>query len=217
MRRVAPLEVAPVQLVRLPLTWVAWQRWPGDPPAPRKPSTPPAGRVRQAPLTRPQPTMLRPPAHARHPTRRARHALKLRPLARQHPTPGLPEAIRLPPGSALRYICSIAIKRRRGKRSAPVSASSARNQGERILDFLDARTGNAGLPELFMITLLRPIPLPGSRRYSGMRLLCYALTLDTGGEGGYTPCLTGWGRSSVGRAPEWHSGGQGFDSPRLHQ
>jgi hypothetical protein len=25
------------------------------------------------------------------------------------------------------------------------------------------------------------------------------------------------GRSSVGRAPEWHSGGQGFDSPRLHQ
>ena len=25
-----------------------------------------------------------------------------------------------------------------------------------------------------------------------------------------------WGRSSVGRAPEWHSGGQGFDSPRLH-
>jgi hypothetical protein len=39
------------------------------------------------------------------------------------------------------------------------------------LDFLDARTGNALLPELFMITLLRPIPLPGSRRYSGMRLL----------------------------------------------
>ena len=25
-----------------------------------------------------------------------------------------------------------------------------------------------------------------------------------------------WGRSSVGRAPEWHSGGQGFDPPRLH-
>ena len=24
------------------------------------------------------------------------------------------------------------------------------------------------------------------------------------------------GRSSVGRAPEWHSGGQGFESPRLH-
>jgi hypothetical protein len=31
------------------------------------------------------------------------------------------------------------------------------------------------------------------------------------------PRLTGRGRSSVGRAPEWHSGGQGFDSPRLHQ
>ena len=27
----------------------------------------------------------------------------------------------------------------------------------------------------------------------------------------------GWGRSSVGRALEWHSRGQGFDSPRLHQ
>ena len=26
----------------------------------------------------------------------------------------------------------------------------------------------------------------------------------------------GWGRSSVGRALEWHSRGQGFDSPRLH-
>src|SRR5438105_8970617 len=28
---------------------------------------------------------------------------------------------------------------------------------------------------------------------------------------------SGWGRSSVGRAPEWHSGGQGFEPPRLHQ
>jgi hypothetical protein len=26
----------------------------------------------------------------------------------------------------------------------------------------------------------------------------------------------GRGRSSVGRAPEWHSGGQGFEPPRLH-
>lgn len=26
----------------------------------------------------------------------------------------------------------------------------------------------------------------------------------------------GWGRSSVGRAPQWHCGGQGFESPRLH-
>ncbi len=25
-----------------------------------------------------------------------------------------------------------------------------------------------------------------------------------------------WGRSSVGRAPQWHCGGQGFESPRLH-
>lgn len=25
------------------------------------------------------------------------------------------------------------------------------------------------------------------------------------------------GRSSVGRAPQWHCGGQGFNSPRLHQ
>ena len=31
-----------------------------------------------------------------------------------------------------------------------------------------------------------------------------------------TPRLIDRGRSSVGRAPEWHSGGQGFDSPRLH-
>src|SRR5882762_3979222 len=27
---------------------------------------------------------------------------------------------------------------------------------------------------------------------------------------------SGRGRSSVGRAPEWHSGGQGFEPPRLH-
>ena len=26
-----------------------------------------------------------------------------------------------------------------------------------------------------------------------------------------------WGCSSVGRALEWHSRGQGFDSPHLHQ
>ena len=26
-----------------------------------------------------------------------------------------------------------------------------------------------------------------------------------------------WGLSSVGRAPDLHSGGQEFDSPRLHQ
>ena len=32
------------------------------------------------------------------------------------------------------------------------------------------------------------------------------------------PTVSGFvrGRSSVGRAPEWHSGGQGFESPRLH-
>ena len=26
-----------------------------------------------------------------------------------------------------------------------------------------------------------------------------------------------WGRSSLGRALEWHSRGKGFDPPRLHQ
>ena len=26
-----------------------------------------------------------------------------------------------------------------------------------------------------------------------------------------------WGHSSVGRAPAWHAGGQGFKSPWLHQ
>ena len=26
-----------------------------------------------------------------------------------------------------------------------------------------------------------------------------------------------WGRGAVGSAPESHSGGQGFESPRLHQ
>ena len=30
-----------------------------------------------------------------------------------------------------------------------------------------------------------------------------------------TPAF-GWGRSSVGRAPQWHCGGLGFESPRLH-
>lgn len=33
-------------------------------------------------------------------------------------------------------------------------------------------------------------------------------------QGGSSP---GRGRSSIGRAPQWHCGGQGFDSPRLHQ
>ena len=26
-----------------------------------------------------------------------------------------------------------------------------------------------------------------------------------------------WGHSSVGRAPAWHAGGQGFESPWLHE
>ena len=30
-------------------------------------------------------------------------------------------------------------------------------------------------------------------------------------------CMKRWGRSSAGRAPEWHSGGQEFDPLRLHQ
>ena len=35
---------------------------------------------------------------------------------------------------------------------------------------------------------------------------------------GSSPLLpTTWGHSSVGRALEWHSRGQGFDSPCLHQ
>ncbi len=34
--------------------------------------------------------------------------------------------------------------------------------------------------------------------------------------GGSAYYFSGWGRSSVGRAPEWHSGGQGFEPPRLH-
>lgn len=28
--------------------------------------------------------------------------------------------------------------------------------------------------------------------------------------------LDRWGRSSVGRTPDLHSGGKGFESPRLH-
>ena len=40
--------------------------------------------------------------------------------------------------------------------------------------------------------------------------------LAAGGVDGYRTG-SARGRSSVGRAPEWHSGGQGFDSPRLHQ
>ena len=38
----------------------------------------------------------------------------------------------------------------------------------------------------------------------GRRLSCVLLLKD-------------WGDSSVGRALEWHSRGQGFDSPYLHQ
>ena len=33
----------------------------------------------------------------------------------------------------------------------------------------------------------------------------------------YCTAKTIWGCSSVGRALEWHSRGQGFDSPHLHQ
>ena len=32
----------------------------------------------------------------------------------------------------------------------------------------------------------------------------------------YAPLSGQWGRSSVGRAPQWHCGGQEFESPRLH-
>ena len=31
-----------------------------------------------------------------------------------------------------------------------------------------------------------------------------------------TAITTIWGHSSVGRAPAWHAGGQGFKSPWLH-
>ena len=31
-----------------------------------------------------------------------------------------------------------------------------------------------------------------------------------------TAIITIWGHSSVGRAPAWHAGGQGFKSPWLH-
>ena len=41
--------------------------------------------------------------------------------------------------------------------------------------------------------------------------------LRDGGISGYTERPPGWGCSSVGRVPEWHSGGQGFESPQLHQ
>src|ERR1700690_2690807 len=43
---------------------------------------------------------------------------------------------------------------------------------------------------------------------------CFLLTIVFS----YLECSdSGWGRSSVGRAPQWHCGGQGFESPRLHQ
>jgi hypothetical protein len=102
-RRLAPIEVAPVQLVRPPPA--VGRSGPAGPLAPRRPLTPPARRVRQAPPTRAQPTKPRPTARAQHPTQRARYALKVRLLARR-PTLGLPEAIRLPPGSAL-YTTSV--------------------------------------------------------------------------------------------------------------
>lgn len=102
-RRLAPIEGAPVQLVRPPPA--VGRPGPAGPLAPRRPLTPPARRVRQAPPTRPQPTKPRPTARAQHPTQRARYTLKVHALAR-HPTLGLPEAIRLPPGSAL-YTTSV--------------------------------------------------------------------------------------------------------------
>ena len=105
-RRLAPIEVARVQLVRPPPAWAVGRPGSAGPlAAPRRPLTPPAGRVRQAPPTRPQPTKPRPKARAQHPTQRARYALKVRALAR-HSTLGLPEAIRRPPGSAL-YTTSV--------------------------------------------------------------------------------------------------------------
>jgi hypothetical protein len=37
-----------------------------------------------------------------------------------------------------------------------------------------------------------------------------------GGDGTQSAPHEAWGCSSLGRAPEWHSGGMGFDSPQLH-
>src|ERR1051325_7925029 len=48
-----------------------------------------------------------------------------------------------------------------------------------------------------------------------MCLLRSRSPFDRGAGALYTPSLA-WGRSSAGRAPEWHSGGRRFDPVRLH-
>ncbi len=45
----------------------------------------------------------------------------------------------------------------------------------------------------------------------------YSKLLTKGGGVPIFAAAFGWGRSSVGRAPQWHCGGLGFDPPRLHQ
>ena len=45
-------------------------------------------------------------------------------------------------------------------------------------------------------------------------LSCLTVEGGSGRVYAFSPC---WGYSSVGRASEWHSEGQGFDSPYLHQ
>ncbi len=62
---------------------------------------------------------------------------------------------------------------------------------------------------------------PSAQRNAGMKAargdLIYFLTLIlTFSLNPLEFSRSGWGRSSVGRAPEWHSGGQGFEPPRLH-
>jgi hypothetical protein len=72
----------------------------------------------------------------------------------------------------------------------------------RVLETHTAETHTAH-PVFRAVLCYNPRPMAGSNPPRG------ALTR--------APNPSDWGRSSVGRAPEWHSGGRRFDPVRLHQ
>ena len=67
-----------------------------------------------------------------------------------------------------------------------------------------------------------PVDWLAGRTVVQLRLAQRRTTSGSGSTGSMTLRSSGYdltprGRSSAGRAPEWHSGGQGFDPPRLHR
>ena len=119
------------------------------------------------------------------------------------------------------YTCGA---RHRGRRSRPRNRVTPRKRG-RLEDArapvqvrcptahsLRRRSQDCALGQV-ALWAIHPFSFPTS---SGLIEFTGGRNLLTTGDCSLDFALFGWGRSSVGRAPQWHCGGQGFESPRLH-